>query len=117
PTLLDKYEYMNGKGWYTSPPGADHVRSIYLVQKRSVRLPLLEAFDPPDTYVTCGRRESSVTAPQALTLLNSGVTEEIVVAFAARVEKQSAGTADDQIKRAVAHTLQREPTGEELSIL
>jgi hypothetical protein len=117
PTLLDKGEYDKGKGWYTSPPGADHVRSIYLVQKRSVRLPLLEAFDPPDTYVTCGRRESSVTAPQALTLLNSTVTEEIVTAFSNRVEKEVADTADDQIKMAVAHALQREPSAEELSIL
>lgn len=117
PTLLDKGEFDKGKGWYTSPPGADLVRSIYLVQKRSVRLPLLEAFDPPDTYVTCGRRESSVTAPQALTLLNSGVTEEIVTAFAQRVEKESADTPDDQIKLAVAHALQRAPNDEEMSIL
>ncbi len=117
PTLLDKGEFDKGKGWYTSPPGSDHVRSIYLVQKRSVRLPLLEAFDPPDTYVTCGRRESSITAPQALTLLNSTVTDEIVAAFSNRVEKQSQETESDPLQVAVGLALQREPSDEELSIL
>jgi hypothetical protein len=116
PTLLDKGEYDKGKGWYTSPAGADHVRSLYLVQKRSVRLPLLESFDPPDLYVPCGRRESSTTSPQALTLLNSDVTEKVVAAFAERVTNSAGDEKQHQITTASRYALQREPTPAELDL-
>jgi hypothetical protein len=45
-------------------------RSIYLVQKRAFRMPMLEVFDAPEPMLSCSRRDSSTTAPQSLTLLN-----------------------------------------------
>ena len=35
------------KGWYPSSPAEQKCRTIFLVQKRTVRVPLLEAFDLP----------------------------------------------------------------------
>ncbi len=46
-------------------------RSIYVLAKRNLRLPLLDAFDLPDMHNSCARRSSTTTAPQALLMLNS----------------------------------------------
>jgi hypothetical protein len=45
-------------------------RSIYVLAKRNLRLPLLEVFDQPDMHNSCARRANTTTAPQALSLLN-----------------------------------------------
>lgn len=76
------------KGWYPSPPEQLHVRSIYLIQKRSVRLPFMETFDQPDNFVSCTRRQVSTVAPQAATLLHNPMVIEYAKAFAARLEKE-----------------------------
>jgi hypothetical protein len=47
-----------------------HRRSVYLFHKRVVQHPILQAFDGPDAFVTCGRRSTTTVAPQALALLN-----------------------------------------------
>ncbi len=44
---------------------------MYLFARRNLRLPFLEAFDLPDSNLSCPQRERSTTAPQALALLNS----------------------------------------------
>ena len=45
-------------------------RSVYLLVKRSFQLPMLEAFDAPDSTASCARRDVSTVAPQALALMN-----------------------------------------------
>ena len=52
-------------------------RGIYLFNKRSVRLPLLTAFDQPDTITSCPVRPVSTHALQALTLFNSDFMQEV----------------------------------------
>jgi mono/diheme cytochrome c family protein len=57
--------------WILTADPAEHTRrSIYLLQKRTFRLPMLEVFDAPESMLTCSRRDVSTTAPQALTMLN-----------------------------------------------
>jgi len=46
-------------------------RSIYVLCRRNMRDPLLAAFDPSDLHNSCPQRTTTVTATQALTLLNS----------------------------------------------
>src|SRR6185295_3415383 len=70
PAILDDNAEKT-KGWYPSPLEKLGVRSIYLVQKRTVRVPLMETFDQPDNALSCACRTVSTVAPQALTLLNS----------------------------------------------
>ena len=62
-------------------------RGIYLLNKRSVRLPLLSAFDQPDTITSCPVRPVSTHALQALSLFNSSFMQEVSHDFAARLEK------------------------------
>ena len=61
-------------------------RSIYLYNKRSVRLPLLSAFDQPDAITSCPVRPVSTHALQALSLMNSDFMQEQSQAFASRLE-------------------------------
>lgn len=70
PAFLDDNETKT-KGWYPSPESLQTVRSLFLVQKRTVRIPFLETFDLPENSTSCPRRDASIVAPQALSLLNS----------------------------------------------
>ena len=62
-------------------------RGIYLYNKRSVRLPLLSAFDQPDAITSCPVRPVSTHALQALSLFNSSFMQDVSRDFATRLEK------------------------------
>jgi hypothetical protein len=51
-------------------PEDQNRRSIYVYARRNLRYPLFAAFDQPDLHNSCGRRDCTITAPQALLLLN-----------------------------------------------
>lgn len=88
PAILEALEGKDGgrwQGWYTDPVDATDIRSLYLVQKRCLPIPFLQAFDLPDTTVSCARRDTTVVAPQALMLLNSPDAVRYAEAFADRV--------------------------------
>ncbi len=77
PGVLEALEGKDGgrrQGWFTDGEEECDVRSIYLVQKRTVPIPFLQVFDLPDTAVSCARRDVTTVAPQALNLLNSDFT-------------------------------------------
>ena len=66
--------------------GREHDRrSIYLIAKRNLRLPFMEAFDGPALLTSCARREASTHAPQALELLNGTLSNDLAAAFAERL--------------------------------
>ena len=71
----------------TADPREYTRRSIYLFARRNLRDPFLEAFDLPDSNLSCPQRERSTTAPQALALLNSGDVLEAAKALAARLHE------------------------------
>jgi hypothetical protein len=97
------------KGWYPSPKSDQYCRSLFLVQKRNTRVPLLESFDLPDNSTPCARREVSTVAPQALTLLNSPLATEAARAFATRVQREAGAEPQRQVQRAFELALQRRP--------
>jgi hypothetical protein len=103
------------KGWYPSPANMQHARSVYLVQKRTVRIPLLETFDLPENSTSCALRTTSIVAPQAFSLLNSPLAVEASKAFAARVEREAGPEPAAQVQRAFTLGLQREPDAAELA--
>ena len=75
--------------WPVNPDkSVQNRRSIYLYNKRSVRLPLLTAFDQPDAITSCPVRPVSTHALQALSLMNSDFMQEQSQAFAARLVKE-----------------------------
>jgi hypothetical protein len=67
----------------TADPKQHGRRSLYLFAKRNVRLPMLEAFDQPDTLTPCNGRGVSTYAPQALILMNGPFAREQGRALAA----------------------------------
>jgi len=106
PAFLDDNEEKT-KGWYPSPKPDQYCRSLFLVQKRNTRLPLLESFDLPENSTSCARREISTVAPQALMLLNNSLAMEASRAFAARVERDAGQEPEQQVQRAFQLALQR----------
>lgn len=97
--------------WAVTPDVKQHNRrSVYLFQKRNMRMPFMEVFDSPDTLLSCARRESSTHAPQALELLNGPVTRQASVALAERLEKLPAA---QRIEVAFALVFNRPPVAKE----
>jgi hypothetical protein len=103
------------KGWYPSPKSEQYCRSVFLVQKRNTRIPLLETFDLPDNSTPCARREVSTVAPQALSLLNGPLTNDAANAFAKRVEQEARNERANQVTMAFELALQRKPDDSEAS--
>jgi hypothetical protein len=104
------------KDWTVSPDPRDHVRrSVYIFARRNVRFPFLEAFDLPDSNMSCPKRERSTTAPQALALLNDADVVAAAQALAARVGR--AGQSDeDRITLVYRLVLARRPSAEEMRL-
>jgi hypothetical protein len=99
-----------GKGWQDSPLPEQDRRSIYLVVKRALKVPLLECFDAANGTSSIGQRTRTTVAPQALTLLNDPWIQIQAKAFANRVTREAGTDRDRQIERAFALALQRLPT-------
>ncbi|MGH9662500.1 MAG: DUF1549 and DUF1553 domain-containing protein, partial [Bryobacteraceae bacterium] len=75
--------------WIVTADAADHNRrSIYLLQKRTFRMSMMEVFDAPESLVTCPRRDSTTTAPQSLSLLNGTFAMTQASVLAARLATQ-----------------------------
>lgn len=110
PAVLDDNETKT-KGWYPSAANEQSVRSIYLIQKRTLKLPWMEIFDLPDNAVSCSRREASIVAPQALSLMNGTLSAEASRSLADRVRREN---RREQILALFGHVLQREPLSLEL---
>jgi hypothetical protein len=98
-------------GWKTSTGDDRNRRSIYIFVRRNARYPMLEAFDMPDTHESCGRRNQTITAPQAMALLNSKVSLDWAEAFAGRVLKEAGGDQKAQVETAYRLAYGRKPDG------
>jgi hypothetical protein len=102
--------------WAVTKDAAEHRRrSVYLMNKRNVRLPLLEVFDQPNSLVSCPRRESSTHAPQALELLNGDLTNTEAKHFAARLKKEAGDDPKQQVILAYKLATGRGPNAKQLS--
>jgi len=87
-------------------------RSVYLFTRRNLRLPFLQAFDLPDSNLSCPKREKSTTAPQALSLLNSPEVQSAAAAMSKRLQADAA-TEAERIDRAYRLALGRPPSERE----
>ena len=90
-------------------------RSLYLLNKRTVRLPFLANFDQPDNMSSCPQRPTSTHALQALSLMNSNFMHEQAKRFAARLES-GCQAQDCRIRQAYLLALSREPKPAELTM-
>jgi hypothetical protein len=84
--------------WAPARDPAEHNRrSVYLLAKRNLSLPFMQAFDAPDGSVSCARRESSTHAPQALEMLNGDLVNRSADALAKRLETEAGADLRKQI--------------------
>jgi hypothetical protein len=88
-------------------------RSVYMFHKRVVPYPLLAAFDRPDLLKTCGRRDTTTIAPQALALLNDGFVRGRSLDFADRLVQESGDDRAAIVASAFALALGRTPADSE----
>jgi hypothetical protein len=86
-----------------------HRRSVYLQQRRTQVVTLLQLFDAPSMAVTCSVRPTSTVPLQALTLLNSGFARARARAFARRLEREAGPDAGRRLALAFRLACGRPP--------
>jgi hypothetical protein len=93
-------------------------RSIYRFIVRSQLQPFMTLLDCADPSIRVDRRNETVSATQALTMLNNGFMLEQSKRFAARLRSEfpDANSAA-MVKRAFELALSRQPTPEEAQVI
>jgi hypothetical protein len=100
--------------WKVAPRRADHHRrSIYLIAKRNLRLPLMEVFDAPALQSSCPVRAASTHAPQALELLNGRFSNAMAKALAQRLRAECGEDSQRIVQRAFYLAAGRPPSDAE----
>jgi len=89
-------------------------RSIYLIQRRNLPNPSLEAFDFPDRNLSCANRNDTVTAVQALALLNDPEILDHAQNLAAIIMQKAGNNTHLQIQAGFLAILKRSPDSKEL---
>ena len=101
-------------GWKTEADSSEgERRSVYVFVRRNTRYPMFEVFDMPDTHESCARRNTTITAPQALELLNNGLVLDWARSFAGRVLNDGGLTPEAQVDRAWRLAYLRAPSAAE----
>jgi hypothetical protein len=85
-------------------------RSVYLFHKRVVPYPLLAAFDAPEASQSCGRRNRTTVAPQALALLNDPFVRSRALDFADRLRREAGDDPTACAERGFRVALGRAPS-------
>ncbi|MBO0719712.1 MAG: DUF1553 domain-containing protein, partial [Blastocatellia bacterium] len=88
---------------------AKNRRSIYVFVRRNSLYPMFHVFDMPDTHESCPVRGKTITAPQALALLNDKIILSAAQSFAGRVLQEAGKDAGAQVSSAYRLALSREP--------
>ncbi len=91
-------------------------RSVYVYRRRGVPFPMFEVFDLPDQNMTCGRRNVSTVATQALTLLNDEFVLRQAKLFADRVKEAAPDDPVKQVDLAYRIAVTRPPDEKETAI-
>jgi hypothetical protein len=101
------------RGGWSKQPSTDenYRRSVYVFVRRNTPYPLLKALDFPDTNMSCGRRDRTITAPQALALLNDRATVDWAQNFAGRVIGKAGLDMKAQVETAYELAYSRKPDG------
>lgn len=90
-------------------------RSIYVLAKRNLRYPLFDAFDLPDMHHSCARRPTTITAPQALLLLNSEFSCDRARHWAGRLLAEDGDVDATLVTRAYKVAFGRAPQEDEIA--
>lgn len=108
PAVPDGTEIQKGRHWRASTGDADeNRRSIYIFARRLVRYPMLQSFDAPLAFESCGRRQDTVTPDQALEMMNGSAAARMAKGLAARVANDAGQTDEALVERAFRLALGR----------
>jgi hypothetical protein len=104
----------NRYAWYADDrPEDQDRRSVYVLAKRNLAYPLFAAFDQPDRVNSCPARAVTITAPQALVLLNGELALAQARALAARLLAQDGADAGRLVRDAYLLAFNRSPDADE----
>ena len=106
-----------GSGWEKSADADQARRSVYIHVKRSLAVPMLSAFDFPDTDTTCEARFLTTQPGQALSMLNSDWMQEQAAALLRRVQREAGEDLRAQASRCLELAVGREGSDEDVAEL
>ncbi|MFM7074971.1 MAG: DUF1553 domain-containing protein [Planctomycetaceae bacterium] len=92
-------------------------RGVYRFIVRSQTQPFMTSLDCADPSMRVEKRNESLSAVQALALLNNGFMTTQAAEFAARIERDAGADPAARVERAVRLALGRAPTDEERAVL
>jgi len=106
-----------GSGWGQSPQEDRDRRSIYIKNKRSLVLPILQSFDVAEPDFSCPVRFNTTQPTQALGMLNSEFVNIEAQRMAENIlQSVDVSDLDEQAAEVLRRTSQREPQAEEISL-
>lgn len=88
-------------------------RSIYVLQRRTTPMTMLEVFDLPPMSPNCIERSNSTVSTQALQMMNSEMIRERARFLAGRLMDEFPLQREKQIEQLYLRTLARRPTAHE----
>ena len=103
-----------GRGWPVSNPEEAARRSVYVHVKRSLLLPILDAFDLAEPDRTTPVRFSSTQPTQALSFLNGDFMNQQAKIFAGRLKKEAGSDLNAQVRLGLYLATARQPTDAEV---
>lgn len=87
--------------WPTEKTESDWMRrGIYVIIKRSMHFPFFDVFNGTNSSASCGQRERTVVAPQALTMMNGEIPRKLSEAFHDRLIQECGNDKEQIITRA-----------------
>ncbi len=103
-----------GRGWPVSSPEEAARRSVYVHVKRSLLLPILDAFDLAEPDRTTPVRFASTVPTQALSLLNGEFMNTQARILAERLKKEAGKDVSAQVRLGLYLATSRAPTDAEV---
>lgn len=96
-----------GNGWGDSPASDQARRSVYIHVKRSLPVPMLTAFDFPETDISCEARFLTTQPGQALTMLNGHWMQVQADKLYQRIQGEVGSDLESQARRCLELCLSR----------
>ncbi|HEX3999518.1 MAG TPA: PSD1 and planctomycete cytochrome C domain-containing protein [Pirellulales bacterium] len=103
-----------GNGWEKSPPEEQCRRSIYIHEKRSLLVPLLEAFDLGESDRSNPVRFSTIPPTQSLQMLNGNFVNAQASALAERAKREAGDDPKQQVRLVLNLVTDRPPQDAEI---
>ena len=104
-----------GEDWHTTGTDEDNRRSVYVRIKRSLPVPILQAFDAAETDRSCPVRFATVQPTQALGMLNGTFLNQEAQKLADRLKKEAGDDLAGQVTLAFRLATDRPATPAEIA--